>query len=298
MGLVFTGQRADRPATGGGSSTATSSAAPAPGPTFAERLFTACAATRRLRGRPRSCFVSDGAPAIRWIRERAFPDAIELLDWYHLVEALRGGRSATSRPIASSRPSGRGGPGTSRLSSPSSPAMPRALERDDPEQARAAPGGHRLRHQQPPRHRATTAIVPLASSGPMEKGVDIVVCRRFKTRGMSWFRRGVSHLLHLRLLRLNGTWDRYWAGRFAELHSGPGRQRPDASTEDWDASSTAGSGAGLCFLADHGQPRCGRFGAEPGRRPNCDADPEDRQGVEWAWANVQPPSIGCCVHTP
>jgi len=33
--------------------------------------------------------VSDGAAAIRWIRERAFPSAIELLDWYHLVEALR-----------------------------------------------------------------------------------------------------------------------------------------------------------------------------------------------------------------
>lgn len=61
------------------------------------------------------------------------------------------------------------------------------------------------------------AIVPLASSGPMEKGVDLVVARRFKARGMSWFRRGASPLLHLRLLRLNGTWARYWAGRFAAL---------------------------------------------------------------------------------
>jgi hypothetical protein len=49
----------------------------------------------------------------------------------------------------------------------------------------------------------------------MEKGVDITICRRFKTRGMSWFRRGVSHLLHLKLLRLNGTWDRYWAERLS-----------------------------------------------------------------------------------
>ena len=39
----------------------------------------------------RILFVSDGAAAIRWIRERAFPDAIELLDWYHLVEQLRFG---------------------------------------------------------------------------------------------------------------------------------------------------------------------------------------------------------------
>jgi hypothetical protein len=61
------------------------------------------------------------------------------------------------------------------------------------------------------------SFVPLASSGPMEKGVDLVVARRFKTRGMSWFHRGASPLLHLRLLRLNGTWARYWAGRFAAV---------------------------------------------------------------------------------
>ena len=60
---------------------------------------------------------------------------------------------------------------------------------------------------------ANYRIVPLASSGPMEKAVDLVVCRRFKSRGMSWFRQGVSHLLHLKLLRLNGSWDRYWAER-------------------------------------------------------------------------------------
>ena len=59
------------------------------------------------------------------------------------------------------------------------------------------------------------AIVPMASSGPMEKAVDIVVARRFKARGMSWFRRGVSALVRLRLLRLNGTWDRYWSERFS-----------------------------------------------------------------------------------
>ena len=62
---------------------------------------------------------------------------------------------------------------------------------------------------------ANYRIVPMASSGPMEKGVDITICRRFKTRGMSWFRRGVGHLLHLKLLRLNGAWDRYWAERMA-----------------------------------------------------------------------------------
>jgi len=61
------------------------------------------------------------------------------------------------------------------------------------------------------------AIVPLASSGPMEKAVDIVVARRLEARGMSWFRRGVSALVRLRLLRLNGTWTHCWTGPFGAL---------------------------------------------------------------------------------
>lgn len=55
---------------------------------FAER-FTALCTRLGVYEADRICFVSDGAAAIRWIRERAFPTAIELLDWYHLVEALR-----------------------------------------------------------------------------------------------------------------------------------------------------------------------------------------------------------------
>jgi len=56
--------------------------------TFAER-FTATCAGLGVFDAARIFFVSDGAAAIRWIRERSFPTAIELLDWYHLVEALR-----------------------------------------------------------------------------------------------------------------------------------------------------------------------------------------------------------------
>ena len=33
---------------------------------------------------------------------------------------------------------------------------------------------------------------------------------------MSWSRRRVGHLLHLKLLRLNGTWDRYGAERMGD----------------------------------------------------------------------------------
>lgn len=51
----------------------------------------------------------------------------------------------------------------------------------------------------------------------MAKGVDLVVGRRFKTRGMSWFRREASPLLSPRLLRFNGAWTHCWCERFAAL---------------------------------------------------------------------------------
>jgi len=205
--------------------------------TFAER-FTATCQKLGVFDAERIFFVSDGAAAIRWIRERSFPTAIELLDWYHLVEALR-------RAIGDER--------TDRLDLALAVAGPGdaegllellaawACEEAGGDLARAdkltAVHGYVSNNR---RAIANYAIVPLASSGPMEKGVDLVVARRFKARGMSWFRRGASPLLHLRLLRLNGTWARYWAGRFAALlrpcHPRPDRAqrmgcfRPDGST--------------------------------------------------------------------
>lgn len=182
--------------------------------TFAER-FTATCAGLGVFDAERICFVSDGAAAIRWIRERSFPTAIELLDWYHLVEALR-------RAIGDER--------ADRLEAALAIAEPGdaerlgellagwAFEEAGADLARSdkltAVWGYVVSNR---RAIENYAIVPLASSGPMEKGVDLVVARRFKARGMSWFRRGASPLLHLRLLRLNGSWARYWAGRFGAL---------------------------------------------------------------------------------
>ena len=163
----------------------------------------------------RICFVSDGAASIRWIRERSFPTAIELLDWYHLVEALR-------RAIGDERPDrldlalAAAGPGDAEglgelLAGWAYEDAGADLARSD---KLTAVWGYVANNR---RAIENYAIVPLASSGPMEKAVDIVVARRFKARGMSWFRRGVSALVRLRLLRLNGTWTHYWAGRFAAL---------------------------------------------------------------------------------
>jgi len=54
-------------------------------------------------------------------------------------------------------------------------------------------------------------------SGPVEKTVDITVSRRFKNRGMSWYRHGVNPLLQMRLLKLNGEWETYWDQRKEKL---------------------------------------------------------------------------------
>jgi len=54
-------------------------------------------------------------------------------------------------------------------------------------------------------------------SGPVEKTVDIAVSRRFKKQGMSWYRRNANPLLKLRLLKLNGNWDIYWQERRKEF---------------------------------------------------------------------------------
>jgi len=47
-------------------------------------------------------------------------------------------------------------------------------------------------------------------TGAIEKGGDIVICRRFKTRGMRWSRSGAEAVLRYRLSVLNNEWDAYW----------------------------------------------------------------------------------------
>jgi hypothetical protein len=179
---------------------------------FAER-FTALCTRLGVYEADRILFVSDGAAAIRWIRERSFPTAIELLDWYHLVEALRRaiGDERSDRLDLALAVAGPGDAGRllELLAGWACEEAGLDLARSD---KLTAVWGYVANNR---RAIENYAIVPLASSGPMEKAVDIVVARRFKARGMSWFRRGVSALVRLRLLRLNGTWARYWSERFA-----------------------------------------------------------------------------------
>jgi hypothetical protein len=52
--------------------------------------------------------------------------------------------------------------------------------------------------------------------GTAEKAVDLVIlCRRFKQRGMIWTRRGANALVKIRLLVLNKRWNQYWESKLA-----------------------------------------------------------------------------------
>ena len=56
--------------------------------------------------------------------------------------------------------------------------------------------------------------VPVVGSGGVKKNIDLILCRRFKGRGMSWSRAGAQNLLKLRLLRYDRRdWKAYWRRR-------------------------------------------------------------------------------------
>jgi hypothetical protein len=56
--------------------------------------------------------------------------------------------------------------------------------------------------------------VLVVGSGGIEKNIDLMLCRRFKGRGMSWSRAGAQNLLKLRLLRYDRKdWKAYWRQR-------------------------------------------------------------------------------------
>jgi len=48
-------------------------------------------------------------------------------------------------------------------------------------------------------------------SGSADKAGDIVICRRMKLRGMRWSRHGSDAVENVRIMVLNGEWDKFWS---------------------------------------------------------------------------------------
>lgn len=153
----------------------------------------------------RVVFVSDGAPWTKGLQETHFPAALYVLDLWHLERAVRatlGAEHAEIPPMLAEAVAGQVDPILHRLAVRAPTAEVHEALRRLIELVQTNAEGIRNLPQ---------AVV--LGSGAVEKQVDVLVCRRFKTRGMSWYRPGAAALQRLRVLKANGDWDRYWADR-------------------------------------------------------------------------------------
>ena len=181
--------------------------------TFGERFWGACAGPAGAATARQVVFVSDGAEWIHTLQQAYFPGALVLLDPWHLEQRLwEAWGAGRPRLVAACLAAAWRG---------DVPGLQRRLRAA---RARVADPAHRVQVDGLLGYITANAegIRNLArleatGSGAVEKTVDVVVTHRYKKRGMSWRRPGSRALLKLRLLRLNGTWDTYWAERRATV---------------------------------------------------------------------------------
>lgn len=154
--------------------------------------------------------IGDGAGWIRRMIRDFLPGAIYLLDLFHLKKRIR--------EVLCDE-------GDSELLE----SVTGACAAGDPEEALRLLRGHSApTPEREESHRKLVYYVKtnaegisnyarsdLYGSGAVEKAVDLIVSRRFKGSGRTWFRPGASGMLKLRMLRFNGEWDRHWAERLA-----------------------------------------------------------------------------------
>lgn len=160
----------------------------------------------------RQAVVGDGAP---WVWETAswlFPQAVQILDWYHLSEHLWAAAKAVH---------GEGRPQTTRLAerwkgevwegrSEGVEEEMRALVsqgRDDKDQTVRKCADYLRTHQHRIRYPLFRAMGWPVGSGVVEGACKHVVGLRFKRQSTRWTRTGARAVLHLRLDRINGRWE-------------------------------------------------------------------------------------------
>ena len=157
--------------------------------------------------------ITDGARSIAKGLKTAFgPGLVMILDWYHLVKKLRSlmsmiawdreQKSQHLRYIVSKLWLGKTEAVLEYLRTEVEP------RREDKWKELI---GYLTKHQAEivdynRRSRAGKVI----GSGRMEKGVDLVIGRRQKKKGMSWRAQGSRSLGILKVAELNGDWNRLW----------------------------------------------------------------------------------------
>jgi hypothetical protein len=165
---------------------------------------------------PEILFSGDGAPWIKRMCQEYFPGAIYLLDFWHLTEAIRRALGEEHEQACGNWIE------EIRLSHDPDLLIRRIQSMQgrirDPDRLKKLQELEVYVRNNADGIRNWTQAGFLGSSGAIEKAVDITICRRFKKRGMSWLKPGLSSLLALKLLKLNGEWDQYWQGRGLPLN--------------------------------------------------------------------------------
>lgn len=138
-------------------------------------------------------FIGDGAGCIRRLKEEYFPEALGVLDVWHLE---REEKRAIVEDLKGLALEGKGREILQRLMVEGS-KVKEAEEREKIVEAMSY-----VRDNLD--WIANIARVQGYGTGSVEKTVDIAVARRFKKRGMSWYREGANPLLKLRFLKVNG----------------------------------------------------------------------------------------------
>jgi hypothetical protein len=175
---------------------------------FGEKFFLECVRQGVLKAKE-VIFIGDGANWIRTLKEGYFPEAIGVLDIWHLEKELRWALGEENqRVIEELKGLAFQGKGSEIVQG----LMGEGVRVVDIERRKKI-----LEAMAYVRNNldwiANIPKVKGYGSGPVEKTVDITVARRLKKRGMHWHRGGANPLLKLRLLKLNGEWDLYWRQR-------------------------------------------------------------------------------------
>jgi hypothetical protein len=179
---------------------------------FGQKFFLDCVKQGVLRAK-KVIFVADGDRWIRRIKNDYFPDAIGVLDPWHLERLLKITLGEEKYDLVTLCMSAAfAGNGVNIINLLLS-ELKDIAEKDKREKLASVIKYVRSNLD----WIANIPKVDCAGSGPVEKTVDITVARRFKKRGMSWYRGGANPLIKLRLLKLNGEWDEYWQERRKEF---------------------------------------------------------------------------------
>jgi len=171
------------------------------------------ASRRRFTQAERMVFIGDGAPWIWKIAQELFPQAIQIVDRFHVKQtlstvskALYGADSPQARQWARRR--------HEELDAGRFTDLLRAVRRHSAHSGDARKCFQYLhRNRERMRYPYFHALGLCSSSGVVEAGCKVVVGTRLKRAGMHWTLRGSNAIIALRCSRLSGRFQDFWEHR-------------------------------------------------------------------------------------